>query len=164
MHPPRPVLGQPQSLATACNYLTISLSLPHGESNYQSASLHHLPQQSDPPSKTTFLYPPAIMNDESRLPSHFRRLFESALRDYERQTGMELVEHPLAKRLNDCHSVKSVVGVLRERVPAFGDGDRVVQSLEGIISVLHKLSNSAVLGKVAGIVRHKMSMSITTCP
>ena len=106
------------------------------------------------------------MNDDSRLSSdssRFRGLFESALRDYERQTGMELVKHPLAKRLNDCHTVKSVVGVLRKQVPAFGDGDRIVKSLEGVILALHTLSNGAVLGEVAGIVRHKMPMSVTIC-
>jgi hypothetical protein len=105
------------------------------------------------------------MNDESRSSSHFRGLFESALRDYERQTGIKLVKHPLAKRLQDFHSIQSVVGVIQKRVPAFsGDSDsgRIVKALEGVVSALHMLSNSAALGEVAGIVCHKMRMSVTT--
>lgn len=84
------------------------------------------------------------------------------MQDYERQTGIVLVNHPLAKQLVDCHSVKSVVAVLRERAPvAFdGDGGRIVKVLERVVSVLHGLSDSVVLDEVT-TVRHKTLMGVT---
>ena len=103
------------------------------------------------------------MNDQPRS-SQFGVLFESALQDYERQTGIVLAQDPLAKRLEDCYSVESVVGVLRERAPAFGgdsDGGRIVKALEGVVSVLHTLSNSAVLSEVTDTVRHKTRTGVT---
>ena len=48
-------------------------------------------------------------------------LFELALRDYERQTGAELVKYPLAGRLEDCHSVESAVNVFQEQVRVIGN-------------------------------------------
>jgi len=68
------------------------------------------------------------------------------LQDYERQTGIVLVKHPLAKLLVDCDSVKSVVGVLRKGATAFGgDGGRIVKALEGVVSVLHRNCPSQVV-------------------
>lgn len=105
-----------------------------------------------------------MMDDESRSPSRFRTPLESALQDYERQTGIVLVDHPLAKLLGDCRSVKSVFGVLRERAPAAfggdGDGGRVAKVLERIVSVLHKLSHGVVSGEVTSV-RHKTWMGVT---
>ena len=80
------------------------------------------------------------------------------MRKYEKQTGTDLVKHPLAQRLQGCGSVESVVGVFREQMPAFGgdhggDEDRITKSLKGTVSVLYALSNSAVLGTAVGLVR-----------
>jgi len=98
------------------------------------------------------------MGDQSRSLSRFRVLFEWTLRNYEKQTGTDLVKHPLTQRLQGCRSIESVVGVFREQMPAFGsddDGDegRIIRSLKGTVSVLCALSNSAVLGKSTGLVR-----------
>lgn len=111
------------------------------------------------PSKTTFLRPLATMNADSRPSSHFRAPLELALQDYESQTGIVLANHPLAKQLGDCRSVKSVVDVLRERVPvAFGgDGSRIVKVLERVVSVLYELSDRVVLDEV----RFKTWMGVT---
>ena len=104
---------------------------------------------------------------DSRPSSRFQALFKWALRKYERQTGIELVEHPLAQRLQSCRSVESVLGVFREQVPALsgdgdgdGDGDRIMRSLKGTVSVLYTLSNSAVLGETTGLVRQNTQMDI----
>ena len=80
------------------------------------------------------------------------------MRNYEKQTGSDLVQHPLAQRLQGCRSIESVVGVFRELMPAFGGDDdggeeRIMKSLKGTVSVLYALSNSAVLGKATGLVR-----------
>jgi hypothetical protein len=60
------------------------------------------------------------MSDQSR-PSHFQELFEAAFREYERQTGNSLANHPLAEKLQGCDSVESVTAVLSEQTEAFGE-------------------------------------------
>jgi hypothetical protein len=98
------------------------------------------------------------MGDQSRSLSRFRVLFEWTLRNYERQTGTELVKHPLAQRLRGCRSIESVVGVFQEQMPALGsyddwDEDRIMKSLKGTVSVLYTLSTRTVLGKATSLVR-----------
>ena len=103
------------------------------------------------------------MSDRSRS-----WLFESALQDYERETGTELVKHPLAKRLEDCHSVESVVNVLQEQVQAIGDlqcgddnGGRIMKSLYGAVLLLYTLSTSTPVGDVIGLVRLKTRLGVS---
>jgi hypothetical protein len=54
------------------------------------------------------------MSDQSGQ-SHFQSLFEAAFRDYEKQTGKTLANHPLAEKLQSCDTIESVTAVLRER-------------------------------------------------
>jgi hypothetical protein len=92
--------------------------------------------------------------NQSGPSSRFRSPFELALQDYEKQTGIELAKHPLAKRLEDCDSVESVVDVLRKRAPALnGDdnSDRILKALKGVVSVLHTLSKRAVPCEVSTV-------------
>ena len=58
------------------------------------------------------------MSGQSGL-SHLRVLFEAALEDYKQQTGIELAEHPLAGRLQDCNSVESVTAIIHEQAQDF---------------------------------------------
>lgn len=102
------------------------------------------------------------MSDQSRS-SHFQVLFESALQDYETQTGMVLSKHPLAEQLENCPTVESVTAVLQEQAQAFsefrsGDG-KIVTSLNRAVSVLHALSTSNALGEATSLVRRCMQMS-----
>jgi hypothetical protein len=93
--------------------------------------------------------------------SRFRAHFDSALRDYQRQTGTTLTGHPLAERLQHCDSVESVTAVLREQTRAFiefrGGEGRIMKSLKTIVSVLHTLSENYALGEGTGLVRRKSS-------
>jgi hypothetical protein len=77
--------------------------------------------------------------------SHLRALFETALEDYKRQTGIELVEHPLAERLQDVNSVDRVTAILCERAQdfkEFREKDKVLKPLKKVLTVLHKLSSA----------------------
>jgi hypothetical protein len=96
--------------------------------------------------------------------SRFQALFVSALQYYERETEIELVEHPIVKRLKDCESVDSVDCILREQAQAISgsqgrDGDRIMTSLKGIVSVLHTLSTSTVLVTITGLVSQGVDRS-----
>jgi hypothetical protein len=95
------------------------------------------------------------MSDQSGSP-HLQVLFEVALQNYEEQTGITLVDHPLAKQLQDCNSVESITAVLRERTQAFNDfrgKEKVMKPLQKAISVLYKLSATADFGQPVGLVR-----------
>jgi hypothetical protein len=93
--------------------------------------------------------------------SRFRAFFDSALHDYQRQTGTTLSSHPLAEKIQDCDSVESVTAVLREQARALSDfrgGEgRIMRSLETIVSVLYTLSEKSALGEAIGLVRRKGS-------
>ena len=85
-----------------------------------------------------------------RLGSYpFQALFESALQEYEKQTGIPLANHPLAEKLQNCQSVDSVTTVLQEQTRAFSEfqgSDRIMKSLKSVVSVLSKVSAIAALG------------------
>ena len=103
------------------------------------------------------------MSDQSQS-SHFRVLFESALQDYQEQTGTTLASHPLAEKLQDCDSAESVTAVLQEQARAFtefrGRDGKIMKSLTTVVSVLYTLSASTALGEAIGLVRRKASTVI----
>src|SRR3982074_1775036 len=89
-------------------------------------------------------------------PSRLQVLFETALQDYQKQTGIVLAKHPLAEQLQDCDTVESVTAVLREQTQAFIGfrvSDKIMKLLENAILILHKLSATADLGQAVGLVR-----------
>jgi hypothetical protein len=95
------------------------------------------------------------MSDQSAS-SHFQVLFEAALQDYEKQTGIVLAKHPLADKLQKCDSVESVTALLHEQTQAFSEfreKDKVLKPLEKAISVLCKVFAAANFGRDIGLVR-----------
>ena len=86
-------------------------------------------------------------------------MLDSALLDYQIQTGMTLASHPLAEKLQNCNSVESVTALLQDQARAFsefqGDDGRVAKSLMGVVSVLYKLSTCTAS---IGLVRRKASI------
>jgi hypothetical protein len=104
------------------------------------------------------------MSDQSAL-SQLNVLFEAALQDYERQTGITLANHPLAERLQECDSVESITAVLHEQTQAFNEFQgkgKIVKSLKNAVSVLYKLSACAKLAEVIGVVHLKALMVFHT--
>ena len=95
------------------------------------------------------------MDDSSS--SRLQVIFEAALEGYERQTGMNLIDHPLAKQLENCNSVQPITALFEEQARAFrqfrGDDEKVMRSLKCAVNVLHGLSTSSALGKCVGLVR-----------
>src|ERR1700730_6579973 len=107
-----------------------------------STSLLPLPPHSES-CCSNHLFSNSSMVDPSQY-SRFRVLLESALQDYQNQTGTTLTSHSLAKKLQGCDSVQSVNAVLQAQARAFrkfrrGDG-RITKSLDRLVSVLYALS------------------------
>lgn len=99
---------------------------------------------------------------ENSTSSRFELLFNTALQDYEEQTGTKLVLHPLAKKLEVCDSIQSITAVFQEQAQAFresrGDDGKVMKSLKGVLHALHKLSSSTTLQESISHVRcHRLS-------
>ena len=84
-------------------------------------------------------------------------LFEAALHDYEKQTGMKLIDHPLARQLETCSSVDSITAVIQEQARAFTefrrDNGKVMKPLKRVVDVLHALSTSTILSEGISLVR-----------
>ena len=91
--------------------------------------------------------------DASRL----QVLLEAALQDYERQMGIVLAKHPLAEKLQNCHSVESLAAVFEEQTQDFKEfrgKDKVLKPLKTTLTVLEKLSAKAdAIGMVRDINR-----------
>ena len=103
----------------------------------------------DPPQRTNAPYqshsaPPTFdVSDESGS-SRLRVLFQTALDDYEKQTGIELWRHHLAERLQDCNSVEAVTAILGEQAQnlnKFREKDKVLKPLKKVLTVLHMISS-----------------------
>ena len=88
--------------------------------------------------------------------SHLQVLFEAALLDYEKQTGIELAKHPLADRVQNCDSIESVTAVLREQTRGFSEfreKEKALKLLKKVVPVLRRLSSVANFGRAIGLVR-----------
>ena len=98
------------------------------------------------------------MSDTSGY-SRFQPLFEAALTEYETQTKMKLVSHPLYLKLNTCNSVQSITTTVLDQAQAFrrfrGDDGKVMKCLKKAVHALHILSTSGVLGGAIGLVRRR---------
>jgi hypothetical protein len=97
------------------------------------------------------------MSDQSP-PSHLKAIFEAALYDYERQTGIALARYPLTERLQGCDSVESITALLHEQTQAFNEfrgKEIVIKPLKNAVSILYKLSAHAKFGDLIGVVHLK---------
>jgi hypothetical protein len=90
--------------------------------------------------------------------SRLQVIFESALQDYQIQTGTALADHPLAQQLQHCDSIESVTAVLQEQARALGEfrasHGKVMKSLKRVVSLLYTLSASTAIGEAIGLVLH----------
>ena len=103
------------------------------------------------------------MSSDPSSESNLRSLFETALREYEKQAGTDLLNSCLIHKLHDCDSVDTISAVLQEQAQAFnqfrgGDG-KLIKLLKRTVHVLHTLSSSSVLGSGIGLVRYKQALT-----
>jgi hypothetical protein len=79
----------------------------------------------------------------------FKSLFRSALNEYETQTAIDLVGHPLALQLERCYTVESIAEALKGQARAFhgvGGGDhKIVTLIKQTVQILHKISATMVI-------------------
>ena len=95
----------------------------------------------------------------------YQALCESALRAYEGKTGIALVEHPLATKLQNSRSVEHITTLLQDEMPVSSDfrgNDIIIRTIKGITSTLSTLSITAALGWAVGMVSHRHSCRVST--
>ena len=84
-------------------------------------------------------------------------LFETALNEFEKRAGSNLVQHQIIDKLVNCESADSVIDVLQEQAQAFrnfrGDDGKLMTWLKRTVNALYILSSSGVLGEGIGLVR-----------
>ena len=100
--------------------------------------------------------------------SRLEALFESALRDYEEQTGIPLANHPLAEQFQNCQSIESVTTLLREQARYFsefrlGGNNKVMELLKSFVSALSRVSAVADLGHDIGMVYTSLGILLAVC-
>ncbi len=87
--------------------------------------------------------------------AHFQALFESALQDYVKKTGITLAEHPLAVQLQSCNSVESIDNLVQGQAQAFSnfqESDRITKSIKMAVSKLTTYSAMAFLSDAFGLI------------
>jgi hypothetical protein len=89
----------------------------------------------------------------------FQSLFDIALQDYEKQTGLKLIDHPHAKDLELCNSVEAITAFFQDRAFRREDGN-IMKPLKRISHVLYTLSVSATLGEGFGLVCPEASVIV----
>ena len=95
------------------------------------------------------------MNNSSG--TRFQLLFDAALQSYEKQTGLKLIDHPLARQFEGCDTVNSVMYILHHQAQTSsgfrGDDEKIMRSLKRVVHVLYALSTSTTLGEGITLVR-----------
>ena len=86
--------------------------------------------------------------------SNFLSIFNAALESYRRKTKKDLASHPLLPRFQSCDSPETVLTVLREQVPAFGQSqsrdDGLTKWVTPTVNVLCSFSDT--IGQGVGLV------------
>jgi hypothetical protein len=88
--------------------------------------------------------------------ARFQALFEEALQAYQKKTAVNLATHPLALKLQSCHSTEDITQLLQDQAQTFSDfheNDRIIKSIKTIVSILTPLSTIASLVDASGVVR-----------
>ena len=94
------------------------------------------------------------MSSATTAPSNFQSIFDTALSDYAKQTGIDLATHPSAQTLQNCNSVDAILEILQDKAnqfQAYRDGNRrLIKCLKPVVQVLHAVAG--ILGEASTLV------------
>ncbi|KAF8259597.1 hypothetical protein EI94DRAFT_1706993 [Lactarius quietus] len=87
--------------------------------------------------------------------SSFKSILDEALSEYKKNTGMELLDQPLASEVQHCDTVAAVLTILQDQAKAFQqfeDGDqRLMKWIGPSVQVLFAFSGTLGMGDHAGL-------------
>ena len=94
------------------------------------------------------------MSSTATSSSIFQSIFDAALSDYAKQTGIDLATYPFVQTLQTCDSADRILDLLQDKAnqfQAYRDGNRkLINCLKPVVQVLHTVSG--VLGEAATVV------------
>ena len=107
------------------------------------------------------------MSQPSLSSTTLRVLFDAALQDYKDKTGNALADHPIAKQLETCESVDSIIAILQEQARSFrefreNDG-KLMKALNSSVDVLCTPSISCALNEAIGLVVRRKAFITVPC-
>ena len=78
--------------------------------------------------------------------SSFEDIFNAALKEYQNQTRISLVDHPFAEQFESCDTVDSINAILQEQAQIFrdfrGDDGKLMKSVKHSVNILYTLSTA----------------------
>jgi len=103
----------------------------------------HSSQRTTPPPQRFHFFLTREMANQSGSVS-FQGLLESALRRYEKKTGITLSKHPLASQLQNCNSVEDFNELLQDKAKDVTESERITKPMRTIVSILTPLSSASL--------------------
>ena len=98
--------------------------------------------------------PPAFMSSTNTSSTNFQSILHAALDSYARQTGIDIMNHPSADKLQSCASSEHILQLLQDRETEFKDyrdkHRKLISCLRPVVQVVHAFSGA--LAEVAGLV------------
>ncbi|KAH8981257.1 hypothetical protein EDB83DRAFT_2560592 [Lactarius deliciosus] len=96
---------------------------------------------------------PSTSGQTTTPSSDFKSILDAALSEYNRETGKQLLGHPLATELQQCDTVDAILAIFHGQAEAFQqfrEGDqRLMKWITPVVDVLYTFSET--LGGVAGM-------------
>ena len=118
-------------------------------------------QQEDPPHQVNDEVPATSSHPSDPPSSDLSALINAALKDYAKQTNIDLPGHPLSARIKEDDTLETVIGVLSEALGDSGDATHkgsIMKYVNRIVNVV--LSISGTVGEATGLVSQRVSDSV----
>jgi hypothetical protein len=84
------------------------------------------------------------MSPTTTSSSNFQSIFDAALSNYAKQTGIDLATQPFTQTLQNCNSADAILDILQRKAnqfQAYRDGNRkLINCLKPVVQVLHTVS------------------------
>jgi fungal STAND N-terminal Goodbye domain len=105
------------------------------------------------------------MSPTATTAANFQAIFDAALSDYAKQTGIDLPTHPFAQTLQSCDSADAIFNLLQDKAnqfQAYRDGNRkLINCLKPVVQVLHTVTG--ILGEAASLVSPMNQLALYDC-
>ena len=115
-------------------------------------------QQEDPPHQANDPLPATDSHPSDAPSSDLSALVNAALKDYAKQTNIDLPGHPLSARIKEDDTLETVIGVLSEALDDSGEATHrgnLMKFINPIVNVV--LSIKETVGEAASLVSQGMS-------
>ncbi len=94
----------------------------------------------------------------------FQSVFNNALRDYEVQTGIKLIDHLLRRELEKCNSIDSITTFLQQQARSIGEirghDSKLMISLKPTVDILYTLTTTTTFREAISLVSRKCTPTI----